>query len=311
MWRTNRILSELARRDTLDSKQCGRFSRLFCHAVHFAQKPDEHKTEWMRRFVFVLLHKHTHQLMRALAFCLISDVAVYCQWLVEDIDEPSAFSVAFRVLLHADPDQAGVVNWLLNTKFQYAYTPPPTSEDVQRAFRDAHDKFIGAEQDDVLRNEILKTSIHLAKTGHNGCLEVAFKLLRDEMTILEKQFLETKDKELKHKTVFAVPTVPTKMSREQAIGLERQLEWQKCVLSVIIDNQNSDKWKAVMPALQQIAPQIVSLIGIIDSPNSEQFVEPSALKPLRDAVEHIAQLVSEFTNFPLTPTTLPAPPVAK
>lgn len=196
-----KTLVELCLRTTLDSKQCGRYTRIFCHAVRFVQKEDDEKVEWLRRFVFVLLHQHEHQLIKAVAYCLISEISEHFQWLVEDIDESTAFATVFKVLMHADPDQAAVVNWLLNSKFQIALITKPTSEDIKKVFCEVHRKFIKS-QDDVTF-ETLKPSIYLAKTGFPGILEVTFDLLQVKMTHLQKQFLEPHEKDKEMKRMFA------------------------------------------------------------------------------------------------------------
>ncbi|CAI2294423.1 unnamed protein product [Caenorhabditis sp. 36 PRJEB53466] len=303
-----RILSELAVRDTIDSKHIGRYTRLFCHAVRFVEKEDDQKVTWLRRFFFVLLHKHQHQLMRAVAYCFISDVSEHCRWLVEDIDESGGFSTVFRTYMHLDSEQAAVVNWLLNSKFQYAYISPPTTEQIRETLKEAHGQFLTAEDSEEMC-EPLKTSIYMAKTGLPVCLDLAFQLLKQQMTRLDGQFIEThkRDMELKHKSVFSMPNMYTKMTVEEAKSLRKEFEWQKYVLMVMIDDQSTNNWKPIVNAMQKFSAQVVAVRDIIDSSSCDQLIEPSAVDALREGVDQLAQLISHFTNFPLKPSVLEEP----
>ncbi|CAL2028165.1 unnamed protein product [Caenorhabditis brenneri] len=315
-----RILYEVSVRDSIDSKQCGRLVRLFCHALYFAKQIsvfedlDEEddrevilhhqKSTWMRQLFMVLFHKHPTQLMKSLAYCLISDVSEHCRFVVDELEKDqmsSEFQFAFRILLHKDSEQAGIINWLLGAKFQMAYVIHLSSEEITMACDLAHRRFI---ED---HGATLKSSIFLAKSGAPEVLSVAFRLLQDQMRLVKRQFLEPKDKEkeLKHKTVFSVPTITTKMNANDAVAFRKEAEWQKTVLLVLIDNPTSRHYVEIMKALTMISVEVVAFREIVESSDVENFVDQSGVDALREALQHFLDLISEFTNFPLKPSTLP------
>ncbi|EFO95682.1 hypothetical protein CRE_13976 [Caenorhabditis remanei] len=325
-----RILYELSLRDCIDSKQCGRLVRLFCHAIHFAEylpspnnsedvnddddedeDSDEtaqilqfQKSTWMRHLFLVLLLKNPIQLTKSLAYCLISNCSKYCQFVVDELEkEPtsSEIHVALRILMHRDSEQANVINWLLNSKFQTAYVTQLTPDEIQKACHVAHQKFLNDDDGS------LKTSMFMARTGSSDVLSVAFKLLQTQMTMIEHQFLEPKekDKELKHKSVFSMPSVATKMTAQDAEKFKKEMEWQKTVLLVMIDNPTSLHYTPIMDALKKISPQVVKFREIVLSSDIDQFVEPSGVDVLNEGVQHLLDLISDFTNFPLKPSILP------
>ncbi|EGT31237.1 hypothetical protein CAEBREN_15503 [Caenorhabditis brenneri] len=315
-----RILYEVSLRDSIDSKQCGRLVRLFCHALYFAKQIscledlDEEddrevilhhqKSTWMRQLFMVLFHKHPTQLMKSLAYCLISDVSEHCRFVVDELEKDqmsSEFQFAFRILLHRDSEQAGIINWLLGAKFQMAYVIHLSSEEITMACDLAHRRFI---ED---HGATLKSSIFLAKSGAPEVLSVAFRLLQDQMRLVKRQFLEPKDKEkeLKHKTVFSVPTITTKMNANDAVAFRKEAEWQKTVLLILIDNPTSRHYVEIMKALTMISVEVVAFREIVESSDVENFVDQSGVDALREALQHFLDLISEFTNFPLKPSTLP------
>ncbi|EGT46447.1 hypothetical protein CAEBREN_11701 [Caenorhabditis brenneri] len=315
-----RILYEVSVRDSIDSKQCGRLVRLFCHALHFAKQIScledldeeddrevilhQQKSTWMRQLFMVLFHKHPTQLMKSLAYCLISDVSEHCRFVVDELEKDqmsSEFQFAFRILLHKDSEQAGIINWLLGAKFQMAYVIHLSSEEITMACDLAHRRFI---ED---HGATLKSSIFLAKSGAPEVLSVAFRLLQDQMRLVKRQFLEPKDKEkeLKHKTVFSVPTITTKMNANDAVAFRKEAEWQKTVLLVLIDNPTSRHYVEIMKALTTISVEVVAFREIVESSDVENFVDQSGVDALREALQHFLDLISEFTNFPLKPSTLP------
>lgn len=59
------------------------------------------------------------------------------------------------------------------------------------------------------------------------------------------------------KSVFTVSTVLTKMTMEEALEMKRELEWQKCMLTVMIDDAIAkNHCKAIFEALRKISPQV-------------------------------------------------------
>ncbi|CAO4363385.1 unnamed protein product [Caenorhabditis nigoni] len=319
-----RILYEISLRDAIDSKQCGRLIRLFCNAIKFAEhipseaddvtssddvetKLQEKKSTWMKSLFLMLLQKNPHQLAKSLAYCLISDASKYCGFLVDELEKspttPSEIHVALRILMFKETDQASVINWLLNSKFQTAYVTQLTREEIQKACHVAHRKFL-EDPDDVA---IQKTSLYMAKTADSTILEVTFGLLQQNMELIQKQFLEPKEKdqELKHRTVFSVPTVAAKMSNQEALALNRGIHWQKLMLLVMIDNPTSTHSVEILKALTMISPQIVAFREIVESSEVENFVDAGGVEALRECVQHFLELTSEFTNFPMKPPTLP------
>ncbi|UMM15077.1 hypothetical protein L5515_002646 [Caenorhabditis briggsae] len=320
-----RILYEISLRDAIDSKQCGRLIRLFCNAIKFAEHIpseaddvtssdgvetllQEKKSTWMKSLFLILLHKNPHQLAKSLAYCLISDASKYCGFLVDELEKspattPSEIHVALRILMFKETDQASVINWLLNSKFQTAYVPQLTRDEIQKACHVTHQKFL-ENSDDVA---IQKTSLYMAKCADSTILEVTFGLLQQNMELIKKQFLEPKEKdqELKHRTVFSVPTVAAKMSNQEASALNKGIYWQKIMLLVMIDNPTSTHSGEILKALTMISPQIVAFREIVESSDVESFVDAPGVKALRECVQHFLELTSEFTNFPMKPSTLP------
>uniref|UniRef100_A0A1I7U1E3 Shugoshin_C domain-containing protein n=1 Tax=Caenorhabditis tropicalis TaxID=1561998 RepID=A0A1I7U1E3_9PELO len=314
----NRILHEMCLRDSIDSKQCGRLIRLFCHAIRFSEfipedpdnVPDDvetlllsRKSTWMRTLFQILFYKHPTQLVKSLAYCLISDVADHCRFLVEELEKDpkqSEWHYPLRILIQKESDQAAVINWLLNSKFQSAYINSMTPQEIRHVCHVAHRDF-------VENQKPLKTSVFLAKCACPDVLDVVFELLKKNMVIIEQQFLDPKEKdtELKHKTLYTLPGVPTKMTSEEAIAFKKEAEWQKTVLLVMIDNHTSTHFNTIMKALTEISVQVVAFREIVESSDVELFVDASGVEPLREAVQHLLDLITEFTMFPLKPSTLP------
>lgn len=317
-----RILYEISLRDSIDAKQCGRLVRLFCHTLNFVkhipvEAPessddapesvddvlDEKRSNWMRSLFLVLLYTNPQQFAKSFAYCLISDMSAYCQFMVDELEESTTTSsqlhVTARILICKEPDQASVVNWLLNSKFQTAYIQPMTSDEIQKVCLGANRLYVENDGED------LKTSLFLAKTGDSEVLSVAFRLLQEHMALIERQFLAPKEKaaELKHRTAYNVPTVANKMSASEAHALRRMAEWQKAVLLVMIDNPGSTHYQEIMKALTMISPQIVSFREIVDSSDVEQYVDTEGVDDVRESVQHFVELTSEFTSYPLKSST--------
>ncbi|CAB3407667.1 unnamed protein product [Caenorhabditis bovis] len=313
---TERILYEFAVQDTFHSAQCGSYARLFCHSIHFNRKADdEQKAEWMRKLANVVVLKHPAQAIKCIAYCLNSTSSSYMGWLIEELDEGTEWSLTFRRLLHCEPDQAAVVNWLLLARFDYTAIAKPHDEELTNAMKKLLTSIENSEDvsyngttceigDEIKEN--IRLALILAKSGDVELVSFVFRVLERNMKKMQHAFLENDDDEDKGAHLFqSVDAVreTTKISVREAKQTLVVFEWIVTMMRCFSAYHSQKISKPIVDALRTVAPQIVEIKECVESDENSK-IDADGKVYMREMLGRFCEFISDFTTYPIQKTSI-------